>query len=92
MKRYLIPALAVLALAAPATAQARVIELGAGGQPPAASNCPSDPCVAAYQVTAYQGRSGTLKNPFVITRAGYIVAFTVSVSYTHLTLPTTPYV
>jgi hypothetical protein len=78
MKRYLISALAVLALAAPATAQGRVIELGAGGQPPAASNCPSDPCVAAYQVTAYQGRSGTLKNPFVITRAGYVVAFTVS--------------
>lgn len=78
MKRYLISALAVLALALPAAAQARVIELGAGGQPPAASNCPSDPCVAAYQVTAYQGRSGTLKNPFVVPRAGHIVAFTVS--------------
>lgn len=78
MKRYLIPALALVALALPAAAQARVVELGAGGDPPAASNCPNDPCVAAYQVTAYQGRSGSLKNPFVIPRAGSIVAFSVS--------------
>ncbi len=78
MKRYLIPALALVALAVPATAQARVIELGDGGTPPAASNCPNDPCVAAYQVTAYQGRSGSLKNPFVVPRPGKIVAFTVS--------------
>jgi hypothetical protein len=79
MKRYLISALALAAFAVPSTAaQARVIELGAGGSPPAASNCPNDPCVAAYQVTAYQGRSGTLKNPFVVPRPGKIVAFTVS--------------
>ncbi len=78
MKRYLIPALAAAVLALPAGAQAKVIELGAGGSPPAASNCPNDPCVAAYQVTAYQGRSGSLKNPFVVPRAGKIVAFTVS--------------
>jgi hypothetical protein len=78
MKRYLIPALALAALALPSGAQARVIELGAGGSPPAASNCPDDPCVAAYQVTAYQGRSGTLRNPFVVPRPGKIVAFTVT--------------
>ncbi|HEU0019010.1 MAG TPA: hypothetical protein VFQ14_01835 [Thermoleophilaceae bacterium] len=78
MKRYLIPALAAAVLAFPAGAQAKVIELGAGGSPPAASNCPNDPCVAAYQVTAYQGRSGSLKNPFVVPRPGKIVAFTVS--------------
>jgi hypothetical protein len=78
MKRYLIPVLALAALALPASAQARVIELGAGGSPPAASNCPNDPCVAAYQVTAYQGRSASLKNPFVVPRAGKIVAFSVS--------------
>lgn len=79
MKRFLIPALALAALALSASnAQARVIELGAGGSPPAASNCPNDPCVAAYQVTAYQGRSGSLKNPFVVPRPGKIVAFTVS--------------
>jgi hypothetical protein len=78
MKRYLIPALAVAVLALPAGAHARVVELGAGGSPPAASNCPDDPCVAAYQVTAYQGRSGSLKNPFVIPRTGKIVAFSVT--------------
>jgi hypothetical protein len=78
MKRYLIPALAVAALALPAAADARVIELGAGATPPAASNCPNDPCVAAYQVTAYQGRSGSLENPFVVPRAGKIVAFSVT--------------
>ena len=78
MKRYLIPALAAARLALPAGAQAKVIELGAGGSPPAASNCPNDPCVAAYQVTAYQGRAGSLKNPFVVPRAGKIVAFSVT--------------
>lgn len=78
MKRYLIPALAIAALALPAGVQAKVIELGAGGSPPAASNCPNDPCVAAYQVTAYQGRSGTLRDPFVVPRAGKIVAFSVT--------------
>ena len=78
MKRYLIPALAAALLALPAGAQAKVIELGAGGSPPAASNCPNDPCVAAYQVTAYQGRAGSLKNPFVVPRAGKIVAFSVT--------------
>jgi hypothetical protein len=78
MKRYLIPALATAALALPAGAQAKVVELGADASPPAASNCPSDPCVAAYQVTAYQGRSGSLRNPFVIPRAGKIVAFSVT--------------
>jgi hypothetical protein len=78
MMRYLIPAIATIALALPATAQARVIELGSGGSPAASSNCPEDPCVAAYQVTAYQGRSGSLKNPFVVPRPGKIVAFSVS--------------
>ena len=78
MKRYLIPALAAALLALPAGAQAKVIELGAGGSPPAASNCPNDPCVAAYQVTAYQGRAGSLKNPFVVPRAGKIVAVSVT--------------
>ena len=77
MKRYLIAATVLLLLALPAGAQGKVIELGAGAEPPAASNCPEDPCVAAYQVTAYQMRSGTLENPFVIRRPGFVVAFTV---------------
>jgi hypothetical protein len=77
MTRYLIPALVTAALALPANAQARVVELGASG-PAATSNCPDDPCATAFQVTAYQGRSGTLRNPFVIRRSGKIVAFSVA--------------
>lgn len=77
MTRYLISALVVAAFAVPAGAQARVVELGADA-PAARSNCPADPCATAFQVTAYQGRSGTLKNPFVVRRSGKIVAFSVS--------------
>jgi hypothetical protein len=78
MKRFLISVISLAMLTAlPASAQARVVELGGGGSP-AASNCPEDPCVAAYQVTAYQGRSGTVRNPFVVPRPGRIVAFTVT--------------
>jgi hypothetical protein len=77
MTRYLIPAMIAAALAVPAGAQARVVELGADA-PAAKSHCPADPCATAFQVTAYQGRSGTLKNPFVIRRTGKIVAFSVT--------------
>lgn len=79
MIRYLITAAALLAtaLAAPAAAQAKVIELGSEAKP-AASNCPEDPCVAAYQMTAYQGRADSVSQPFVVPRLGHIVAFTVS--------------
>jgi hypothetical protein len=77
MKRaLLIAALAVLAL--PASASARVVELGAGSTQPAKSTCPGNPCRAIYQVTGYQGRSANLKNPFFVRRDGYIVAFTVT--------------
>lgn len=80
-KRILLPALIAAALAAafaPA-AGAKVIELGAGSNESAASKCPGTQpgeCQAVYQVTGYQGRSGNLKNPFFISKPGYIVAFT----------------
>lgn len=78
MKRLLL-ILAVAAIAAvPSTASARVVELGAGSTQPATSSCPGNPCRAVYQVTGYQGRSGNLKNPFMIRRAGYLVAFTIT--------------
>ena len=78
MKRCLTPILVLAALLALApAASARVIELGAGATPPAASTCPGNPCRAIYQVTGYQGHSGNLKNPFVVGRDGYLVAFTV---------------
>ena len=68
--------LAGLALAPPASA--RVVELGAGSSQAAVSACPNSPCRAVYQVTGYQGRSGNLRNPFIIRRDGYLVAFTVT--------------
>ena len=78
MKRLLL-SLAVVAVAAvPSTASARVVELGAGSTQPAVSSCPGNPCRAVYQVTGYQGRSGNLRNPFLIRRAGYLVAFTIT--------------
>lgn len=70
-------AAAAVLLCAPA-ASARVIELGAGSSETATSKCPGDPCLALYKVTGYQGRSGNLKNPFVIPSAGSLVAFTVT--------------
>jgi hypothetical protein len=65
-------------LVVPATASARVVELGAGAQPAAASSCPGNPCRAVYQVTGYQGRAGNLRNPFTVGRDGWLVAFTVT--------------
>jgi hypothetical protein len=77
MKRsLLVIPLSIAALALPSAASARVVELGANSSEPAASNCPEDPCLAIYRVTGYQGRSGQLGSPFVIRRAGYVVAFT----------------
>jgi hypothetical protein len=72
--------LALLSL--PQAASARVVELGTGGGP-ARTACPSgnpDPpgCEAIGRVSGYQGRSGSVRNPFRIPRAGKIVAFTVT--------------
>lgn len=66
----------VAALGVAAPAHARVVELGADTSVSAASSCPGNPCSAIYQVTGYQGRSGNLRNPFVVRRDGYLVAFT----------------
>jgi hypothetical protein len=79
MKRIML-LFSVLALLAPSTASARVVELG---QPSAAAtpSCPADPCEAAVRVTALQGRvSGGRTNPYYIRRDGHIVAFTVQLS------------
>jgi hypothetical protein len=83
MKRTLLPIVALaVALAVPATASARVVELGSVATP-ATPACPADPCEAAVHVTALQGRAaGGPKNPYYIRRDGYIVALTV-----HLAAP-----
>jgi hypothetical protein len=79
MKR-LIPLACVLGLLAlPQGASAKVVELGDGAGP-AKSNCPNDPCEAIGRVTGYQGRSGTISNPFRIPRSGKIVAFTITLA------------
>lgn len=81
MKRLLL-SISVLAamLAVPATASARIIELGAVADA-ASPSCPADPCEAAVRVTALQGRAaGGPKNPYYIRRDGYIVAFTLNLA------------
>jgi hypothetical protein len=65
----------------PQAASAKVAELGAGAGGSVSAVCPSsDECAAPGRVTGYQGRSGSKKNPFYVRRAGYIVAFTVTLN------------
>jgi len=84
MKRILLVTLVLAgALALPASASARIVELG-GTASPAELNCPGTteaPCVAAVRMTGYQGRAtGGPKNPFYIRRDGFLVAFTVQLA------------
>jgi len=81
MKRTLLVLSAlVAALALPASASARIVEIGEQAEA-ANPSCPADPCEAAVRVTALQGSmAGGRKNPYYIRRAGYIVAFTVRLS------------
>jgi hypothetical protein len=72
-------ALAPLASAAVPARGARVIELGATTDTVTPS-CPADPCEAAVRVSGYQGRAGANRNPFVIPRDGYIVAFSLTLA------------
>ena len=64
-----------MAVAAPQAASAKVVELG-GKIPRAQASCPAN-CQAIGRVTGYQGRAGAVRNPFLIPRAGRIVAFTI---------------
>jgi hypothetical protein len=79
-RKLLLVAIFACALALPPAASARIVELGAQAQA-AKPSCPADPCEAAVRVTALQGRaSGGPKNPYYIRRAGWVVAFTVTLS------------
>jgi len=75
MKRFLITGAVIAALAAPATASAKVVELGSS-IPKAQVSCPAN-CQAVGRVTGYQGRGGNVRSPFVIKRSGKVVAFTI---------------
>jgi len=81
LKRLALTAIAaaLLALAMAPGASARILELGTTSEP-AKSNCPSNPCEVVGRVTGYQGRSGPVRNPFRVPRAGKIVAFTVKLA------------
>ena len=75
MKRILATSIVLAALAVPATASARIVELG-GKLPRAQVSCPTA-CQAVGRVTGYQSRGGTAEDPYKIPRRGKIVAFTV---------------
>jgi hypothetical protein len=79
MKRLLLVIAAVAGVVAlPAPASARIVELGSVADP-VEPGCPEDPCAAAVRMTGLQGRAaGGPKHPYYIRRAGYIVAFTVT--------------
>lgn len=77
MKRILLTVSALFVLAVP-IASGRVVQLGDADPALPASNCPNDPCLAAYQMTGYQeAANNSRKRPYVIRRDGKIVAFTV---------------
>ncbi|MFN2615990.1 MAG: hypothetical protein ABR581_02575 [Thermoleophilaceae bacterium] len=80
MKRFLLLLpLVVGALALPGVADARIVQLGTTADP-VRSKCPGDPCEVLARTTGYQGRAGAVRNPFHIPRAGYIVAFSVTLA------------
>lgn len=74
-KRLLTIGIAAAAMAVPQAASAKVVELG-GKIPKAQVSCPTN-CQAIGRVTGYQGRAGAIRDPFLIPRAGRIVAFTI---------------
>src|SRR3954452_3636882 len=81
MKRVLATLPVVLGLVLAPSASARVIELGEGGTPSGKPSCPatgSTECQAVGRVTGYMGRSGSKTTPFIIPRAGRLVAFTIA--------------
>jgi hypothetical protein len=78
MYRLLLGALAVaLVLIAPATASAKIIEVGDVGIKPAPS-CPTSPCEVISRTTAYQARIGATRDMFVVPADGRIVAWTIT--------------
>src|SRR3979409_365485 len=81
LKRLALTAIsaALMALALASAAGARVLELGSTSET-VKSNCPNSPCEVVGRVTGYQGRSGSVKNPFRVPHTGKIVAFTVKLA------------
>jgi hypothetical protein len=71
---------AMLALALPAVAPAKLSEVGVIGatNPATVPSCPSSPCLAVSRTTGFQVKIGTVRNPMGVPRTGTIVAWTVT--------------
>ena len=82
MRRIYIAVLASLGLAllVPATAPATLTEVGVIGAttPVTAPSCPSSPCLAVSRTTGFQVKVGKVVNPLSPTRAGTVVAWTIT--------------
>ncbi len=79
MKRTLVTIATILiaALLGPAAASAKLTEIGnptAQGLP----SCPKNPCLVVSRTTGFQLQGGRVKDPYLVPRAGSIVAFTVA--------------
>lgn len=70
-------ALASCAALAPASAQAKIIELGQlpGAEP--VPSCPAKPCLAVSRTTGYQAKVGETRDIFTAPQRGKIVAWSV---------------
>jgi hypothetical protein len=87
MKRFslLIAAVLLAAVAVPAAASAKIIELGQTSTPVAAPTCPKNASLSSCAIvlertTAIQSVSDAVTNPTKVKKAGWIVAFTVGLS------------
>jgi hypothetical protein len=76
MYRLFLAALAV-ALALPAAASAKIIEVGSTATA-AAPSCPASPCEVISRTTAFQTRVGSQRNMFIAPADGRIVAWTIT--------------
>jgi len=73
----LVLAVLVALLALPASAGARIIEVG-GASATVKPSCPASPCEVVSRTTAFQLRVGSKRKLFVAPRDGRIVAWTIS--------------
>jgi hypothetical protein len=71
---------AMLALAIPAAAPAKLTEVGVLGatNPPTTASCPGSPCLAVSRTTGFQVKVGKATHPMAVPRDGSIVAWTVT--------------
>src|SRR5690349_8786178 len=69
-----------LLLALPAAALATLTEVGVlpATTPPTVASCPGSPCLAVSRTTGLQVRVGRTTHPLKLTRAGSIVAWTIT--------------